>query len=253
METTVASSGTGARLALGRRYGHYFFSGMAILMLCTVALGFAKTYYLAGLFRAPLPSWVIHVHGAAFSFWILLFVTQTSLVAAHRVDLHRRLGLAAFGWSCLMVVLGVMAATDLLLRGVVVGGVDPRTFYAGTILDIVMFAVLVLAAFSTRSVAPTHKRFALLATISLMGPAIGRWPFPFIQENPQATDAILYGFVLLLVAYDLLTLRKVYRATIMGAIFIIAVQRLELPVGRSNLWQSIAVWVEGLAKSLHSS
>ena len=95
----------------GRRYDHLFFSSAALLMLMTVFVGFAPTYYLAGVFRAPLPSPIIHVHGAVFSLWILLLVTQTSMVAAGRVDIHRRLGIAAFLLACLMVVLGVMAAT----------------------------------------------------------------------------------------------------------------------------------------------
>ncbi len=70
----------------GRRYDHLFFSVMAWLMLATVFIGFARTYYLAGVFGAPLPSLIIHLHGAAFSCWILLLVTQASLVSAGRVD-----------------------------------------------------------------------------------------------------------------------------------------------------------------------
>ena len=54
----------------GRRFDHFFFSGMALLMLVTVFVGFAPSYYLAGLFRAPLPSPIIHLHGALFSCWI---------------------------------------------------------------------------------------------------------------------------------------------------------------------------------------
>ena len=42
--------------APGRRYDHFFFSGMAVLMLATVFVGFARTYYLAGMVRATLPS-----------------------------------------------------------------------------------------------------------------------------------------------------------------------------------------------------
>jgi len=38
------------------------------------------------------PAW------AAFSCWILLLVTQTSLVSAGRVDIHRRLGIAGSCW-----------------------------------------------------------------------------------------------------------------------------------------------------------
>jgi hypothetical protein len=91
---------------------------MAILILVTVFVGFARTYFLAGVFRAPLPSLLVHIHGAVFSSWILLLITQTTLVTAGRVDIHRRLGLAGFGLACLMVVLGVLTASKLLGRGI---------------------------------------------------------------------------------------------------------------------------------------
>src|SRR5215471_3420735 len=39
------------------RLDNAFFLSMAILILATVFLGFARTYYLAGKFRAPLPTW----------------------------------------------------------------------------------------------------------------------------------------------------------------------------------------------------
>jgi hypothetical protein len=74
----------------GRRYDHPFFLAMTALILATVFAGFAPTYYLAGI-RAPLPSVIIHVHGAVFSCWILLLITQASLVCAG-VEFHRRLG-----------------------------------------------------------------------------------------------------------------------------------------------------------------
>ena len=66
----------------GGGYDHVFFSGMAVLILATVFAGFAPSYYFAGIFRAPLPSTIIHVHEAVFSCWILLLITQTSLVSA---------------------------------------------------------------------------------------------------------------------------------------------------------------------------
>ena len=39
-----------------------FFVGMSILLLATVLVGFAKSYFLAGLVRAPLPNKLIHFH-----------------------------------------------------------------------------------------------------------------------------------------------------------------------------------------------
>ena len=80
----------------GRKFDHLSFSRIALLLAPAVFAGFARTYYLAGIFRAPLPSLIIHLHGAASSIWIGLFVTQTALVSARRVTLHRRLGVVAF-------------------------------------------------------------------------------------------------------------------------------------------------------------
>ena len=127
----------------GRRYDHLFFSAMALLILATVFVGFARTYYLAGVFHAPLPSLIIHLHGAAFSCWILLLVTQTSLVSAGRVDIHRRLGIAGFLLACLMVILGVLAATDSLVRQGGPPSLDPKLFYVIPMTDMLIFATLV--------------------------------------------------------------------------------------------------------------
>jgi hypothetical protein len=134
----------------GRRYDHLFFSGMSLLMLAAVFVGFARSYYLAGVFRAPLPTLTIHLHGAAFTCWILLPVAQTSLVAAGRVDIHRKLGMAGFVLACLMVVLGVLAATDSLVRH---GGPPDRDnlfFYIIPLTDMLIFATLILFAFRAR-------------------------------------------------------------------------------------------------------
>jgi hypothetical protein len=45
-----------------------FFSGLAVVSLIAVLVGFARTYFLAGVFRAPLPNQLIHIHGAVSRF-----------------------------------------------------------------------------------------------------------------------------------------------------------------------------------------
>jgi hypothetical protein len=157
-----------------RRFDHVFFSGTAVAG--TVFVGFARTYYLAGVFHAPLPSLIIHLRGSVFSCWILLLVAQTSLVSAGRVDLHRRLGIAGFLLACLMVVMGVLAATDTLLRNGGPPGGDPQAFYIVPMTDMVIFATLIFFAFRSRSNSATHKRLILIATIGLSIAAIARWP-----------------------------------------------------------------------------
>jgi len=72
MATAVLARSDTKRLGKGRHYDNLFFSAMALLILVTVFVGFARTYFLAGVFRAPLPNVLIHIHGAVFASWILL-------------------------------------------------------------------------------------------------------------------------------------------------------------------------------------
>jgi hypothetical protein len=247
MATAVVHPSKSAKLVTsvpGRRFDHVFFSGMALLLLATVFVGFARTYYLAGVFQAPLPSFIIHLHGAVFSCWILLLVTQTSLISAGRVDIHRRLGIAGFLLACLMVVMGVLAATDTLLRNGGPRGLDPLAFYIVPITDMVIFATLIFFAFRSRSNPATHKRLILIATIGLSIAAIARWPM--VHKVPGRGALISYIFLLMLVAYDLWSTRKVHRATLWAGAFVIFVQQIRLPLGHTAAWHAFASWVQDL-------
>ncbi|HTA23007.1 MAG TPA: hypothetical protein VK763_05700 [Terriglobales bacterium] len=250
MATVVAHPNNPARPATGlpgRRFDHLFFSTMAMLLLATVFVGFAPTYYLAGVFHAPLPSLIIHLHGAAFSCWILLLVTQTFLVSAGRVDIHRRLGIAGFFLACLMVILGVLAATDLLARGAGPGG-DPQFFYIIPLTDMLIFATLILFAFRTRSDPPAHKRLILVATITLMTAAIARWPLAVVHRNAPAATLLSYGFLLILVAYDLWSTHKLHRATLWAGSFLIVMQQIRIPIGKTAAWHAFAGWIQSVAR-----
>lgn len=78
MATAAEDSRTATHTASlpGRGFEHVFFASMALVMLVTVFVAFAHTYYLAGLFPAPLPSPITYIHGAVFSTWLLLLVAQ---------------------------------------------------------------------------------------------------------------------------------------------------------------------------------
>ena len=251
MATVIARPANPAKPSTGlpgRRYDHVFFSTMALLILATVFVGFARTYYLAGVFHAPLPSLIIHLHGAAFSCWILLLVTQTSLVSAGRVDIHRRLGVAGFLLACLMVILGVLAATDSLVRHGGPPDLDPKFFYIIPLTDMLVFATLVFFAFRARSHPPTHKRLIFVATTALLIAAIGRWPFDLVRGNPVMAGLSSYIFLLYLVAYDLWSTRKVYRATLWAGAFLIFVQQVRIPIGKTAAWHAFASWAQSLAR-----
>ena len=164
------------RTVRGVEVENRFFVGMSLLLLATVLVGFAKSYFLAGLVRAPLPNKLIHVHAVFFSCWILLLITQASFISANRFDLHRQLGLFGFGLAGGMVVVGVMAATDSMTRIQMVGPFDMRTFYAVPMFDVIVFAVLIFCAYRWRHDPATHKRLILIASITIVDAATGRDP-----------------------------------------------------------------------------
>jgi hypothetical protein len=221
---------------------------MALLILVTVFVGFARSYYLAGVFHAPLPSFIVHLHGAAFSCWILLLITQTSLVASGNIGLHRRLGIAGFLLACLMVVLGVLAATDALVRQAGPPGRDPKFFYIIPLTDMLIFATLIVFAFRARSNSAAHKRLILIATVSLMIAPVARWPLAVVHRNPIAAAFTTYIFLLMLVAYDLWSARKIHRATVWASVFLIFIQQIRIPIGKTALWHAFASWVLSIAR-----
>src|SRR5215470_1682814 len=231
----------------GRRYDHLFFAGMSCLMLATVFVGFAPTYYLAGLFHAPLPSLIVHVHGAVFSCWILLLLTQTSLVAAGRVDIHRRLGIAGFVLACLMVIVGLLAATDSLVRHGGPPGRDSQFFFIIPVTDTVVFATLIFLAFRNRSNSAVHKRLIYVATSALLIAAVARWPWHMVHRNAPRAAYVVYGFLLVLMIYDWYATRKVHRATLWASAFLIFAYEIRLPIGRSAAWHDFASWVQAIA------
>src|SRR5260370_8044982 len=132
-----------------------------------------------------------------------------------------------------MIVLGIWAATDSLRR--VSGGaallLDPKTFYIVPLGDMFLFGTLVFLAFRARFNPPAHKRLMLIATTALMIAAVARWPFAFIQKNPLwVAELCTYAFLLLLLAYDLLTTPKVHRATLWASPLLLIVHPPTVPI-----------------------
>jgi hypothetical protein len=235
-----------ARVLPGRKYDHVFFSSLAILILLSVFIGFSHTYYLAGLVRAPLPSPIVHIHGAIFSSWIVLLVVQCLLASVHRIGLHKRLGILGFCIACLMVIFGLWAATNALGRNSAPVGADPKTFYVVSVSDMVNFSVLIFFAFKKRSDSATHKRLIMIGTIALLTAAFARFHTPFLFQNPLHAMLASYVFLLMLVMYDLWSTHKIYRATLLGSAFMIAIQFARMPFAQTHLWQGFASWAQSL-------
>lgn len=224
----------------GRKAEHWFFLSMVLLMMAAVAVGFAHTYYLAGLYHAPLASPLLHVHGAVFSLWMILLLVQAGLVSAHRVDLHRKLGVAGFILACFMVVLAVLAAAKMLTRLQQVREFNVIEFSSIPLFGAFSFAVLVGFAFACRRSPALHKRLILIATLGPTTAAFGRWPFEFFRENIYHGYYASYVFLLMIVLYDLFSLHKINRATWMGGAFLIFIDQFGRLLAPTEAWHTIA-------------
>jgi hypothetical protein len=231
-----------------------FFVGMAIAAAATVFFGFAPTYYLksfthtavypTGLPVSPSLPALVHVHALVFSAWILLFLFQTTLIAADRVQVHRRIGVAGAGLAPFMVILGLMTAMRGARDGWNPGGPYPDSlaFMVVGLVDILIFAGFVAAGLYFRRRSELHKRLMLLATVGgLMWPAITR--MPYVAGRPIVMFALLGALVLASAVRDVWLQSPVRRVSLVGGLVILAAFPIRVAIGRTDIWHALAAWL----------
>ena len=156
-----------------------FFTAVAAIIAVVVLVGFGPTFYLRPMFNPATPMrTVYYVHGAIFTVWVALFVTQAVLVSARRLDLHKKLGVAGVGVAVLMMVTGYTAAVTSARHGFRGEGLPPPlVFFSVPFFDLLVFPTLVAAGFWMRRSPVAHKRLMLLAMVSILTAAIARLPY----------------------------------------------------------------------------
>jgi hypothetical protein len=113
-----------------------------------------------------------------------------------------------------------------------------------------MFTILVFLAYRARRDAAAHKRFILIATAALLGPAFARFHVSFLYRRFLAPLFVSYCFLLLLALYDLWATHKLHRARLRGSGLVIGVGLLRLPLAHTSAWQSFAAWAQTHARWL---
>jgi len=228
-----------------KRRERFFYTGMAAAILLTVFAGFSRTYYLRPIFQTQPLITLLHAHGLIFTCWIALFLTQTTLVAAKRTRTHMRLGIAGGVLAVLMVLIGTLTAIVRAKTAVPPPGFSsPLIFLTIPLADMLVFAILIGAAFYFRLRADIHKRLMLLATIGILPAAIARLPFDFIlQYGPIAFFGLADLFIIPCLIWDLATRGRPHRATVLAAALIVISQPLRLVIGNTHAWLVFATWL----------
>jgi hypothetical protein len=207
-----------------------YFLGMALVLLAFVLVGFGRTFFARPFFDVPPIPWYLFAHGFVLSSWFLLLVAQTGLIAAHRTDLHRSLGVlggfvavALVGVSLVAIrVFPAHVKADVLSAGVAFDETVVRTIVWTDLASLLIFSTFVAIALYWRRRSDVHKRLMLLASIAILGPAVARI-LTLVSSGPGPLAAVIQigaflGLPLTLVLHDLLSTRRVHRTTLVGVI-----------------------------------
>jgi hypothetical protein len=201
-------------------------------------------------------------HGPAsdlvlFSAWLLFFLLQTTLAALGRVNRHRAWGLLGVSLATAMVFVGFAVANHVLAARLAAGfGDRARAFHIASISMITLFGVFVFAAIAYVARPEIHKRLMLLATISIIPPAIARLFFavnagigsglrpglgpPRSVESVMAPALVADALILAGVIYDVRMRGRPHPAYLIGGAIIVVVQVLRMPMSATQAWYAIA-------------
>ncbi|MGC2768789.1 MAG: hypothetical protein WB607_25030, partial [Candidatus Acidiferrum sp.] len=158
----------------------YFYFSMSLVLAALVVAGFRRTVN-ANLFHANPPRpFLLWIHGAAFSTWVVFFIAQSALVRVRKVSVHRLLGWFGAGLASVMVVLGftiavVMGRFDIT----VLHQKDVAPFLSIPWVDMIIFGSCIVMAIYWRKRPEYHRRLVFIASCQLMDAAVGRFDFVF--------------------------------------------------------------------------
>jgi hypothetical protein len=220
----------------------HFYPQIAIAFALVIIAGFSRTYYLRFLTDLPPMTVLVHLHGIVFTAWLALFIAQTRLVAAHRIDLHMKLGIAGIVLAALITVIGLWT--------VVVGAAIPRVRATGLtnaqhtlvgIVSIGLFAAFIALGVAYRRRGAVHKRYMVLAMIAILSPATARLMsiVDLFAYRDLFVPAMAAAFVIVCMIYDWRRHRVVHPAFMIGGAVIVASWPLRYMAARADWYQPI--------------
>jgi hypothetical protein len=235
MSTDTATAKGGSGLS--------FYVAIAVGLAITVFIGFAPTFYLRAFTAAPSLSPLVWAHGLLFTGWIVLLITQATLVAKERVNVHMRLGIFGVALASAMVIVGLLTAINAARLGhVPPGAPPPLVFMAIPFFAIVEFAILLGAAIALRGNSQAHKRLILLATITIVIAAVARLPLPF-AGTPPGFFALSDLFILVCVIHDWRAHGRVHPVYAWVGSLLVILQPLQLVFMGTGTWLAFATWL----------
>ncbi len=219
--------------------GRFYFY-MALVLLAIVVGGFSKSFFLRSGDLSELPL-TTHLHGVCFVLWFVLFAVQSRLVASGRIKLHRTLG----QFSALLAM-GMVITASIVMRAAYLKSVSdtPAMLVFINLMDIMVFTAFYLSALLLRHSAGFHKRLMLFAGIGIILPAASRL-MTILEISPFAALGLLIALLVAVIIFDLKTLRRVHKVSIICSVVVVLKIIGFLTIGQSQAWAGLVQSVLG--------
>ncbi len=197
--------------------GRRFYLVMSLVMAAVIIGGFSQTVP-DDFAQSPGLPMLLHLHGAVFTLWVLLLVAQPAFIARGSVKLHRKIGGLGAGLAAAMVIMALAATLFAIRYHMVPFFFPPGVFLVMNGLGIIVFGGLVAAGVTLRRDVEWHKRLMLCATVSILGPGMGRLlPMgSFGAFAPLVMFGALSLFAFAGPVFDLVKQRRVHPAYLWG-------------------------------------
>ncbi len=234
---------------------------MALFLIAVILTGFVPDSFkrLADIGAGGRPDFLpqAHFHALTMGAWMLLLLTQTTLMATGRDQWHKQLGLLGLVLAPLMVVAGVMLVPANIAERIAFaegGGPDAQAQLAKDLNRMtntalvqlrsgLCFVLVVAVGLAARGRdAGLHKRMMILAPIAPIGAAFGRMPFLYnsMPESPISVIAWPFLCVVPMLLWDIYRQRSIHRAYWIFAAIMVPTALAVLGLWNSPWWLSVA-------------
>ena len=232
----------------------------AVVCLAIAVAGFVPSFW------APLASGTIgvprlaYLHALLVYLWLALFIRQTMLAAAGRIDHHKAWGVFGAAVVGAMVVVSLGLTIFTIKRHEAAGFADQgHAFAIIPVTAILTFAGLFAAALLNTHRPDFHKRIMLVANAALLLPAIARLvrllaaapsgepagppPVPFSIVPSMLGNLVIVAAMI----HDRRTTGRVHPAYWWAGGALLAVQIARIPLSTLTAWHDVARWLVSMA------
>lgn len=219
-----------------------WFTGLGLWCILLVIAGFGPNVYRGWRGQIYIPP-IVHLHAAIMMAWVVAYTWQAHLAAHRKLARHRRVGWAATALAAAVWISMGVATVTALQR------FDPDRF-AFLVKPLLIqlgimavFPIFVAGAVLARRHADWHKRLMTLATFALVQAALDRMHWLPNEGLPMFWHYGLRAYVLLLLplfTIDVVTLKRIHPATLLGSALIIAMHGVVTMYWSHDGWNQLA-------------